>query len=84
MLTPKMMGAKGRRQGEVILENNKKEQQSNREKQKWGWGGVTHLFVHFNVKAIGHLVILKQIKDRLFQTDKAFDTHDTNAKAVRV
>lgn len=24
--------------------------------------GVTHLFVHFNVKAVGHLIILKQKK----------------------
>lgn len=28
--------------------------------------GFTHLFVHFNVKAVGHLVILKQIKNQLF------------------
>lgn len=27
--------------------------------------GFTHLFVHFNVKAVGHLVILKQIKNQL-------------------
>lgn len=48
-------------------------------------GGVnTHLFVHFNVKAVGHLIILKQIENQLLQTDKVFDIHKMNSKSVTV
>lgn len=72
MLTPQLMAAKERRRGEVISENNTtvKEQKEQGEPEMGveEWWGVAHLFVHFNVKAVGHLVILKQIKNQLLQT----------------
>lgn len=81
MLTPQLKGAKERRQGEIILENNTMLEEQG--EPEIGAGG-THLFVHFNVKAVGHLVILKQVKNQLLQTDKVFDIHEMNAKSVTV
>lgn len=84
MLTPQLKGAKERRQGEIILENNTMLEEQGEPEIGVGVGGGTHLFVHFNVKAVGHLVILKQVKNQLLQTDKVFDIHEMNARSVTV
>lgn len=38
---------------------------------------LTHLFVHFNVKAVGHLIILKQRekKNQSYQTNSNVNIH---------
>lgn len=47
-------------------------------KEYIGGGGFTHLFVHFNVKAVGHLVILKQIKNQLLFINRSKNDSTVN------